>query len=68
MIVILLGVVALIAIMATLQAVQNKRHPRRSARSANIALMGGTICPKCKRPFSRHIWGLNAGLPAGRPL
>lgn len=23
---------------------------------------GGAICPKCQRPFSRHWWGLNAGL------
>jgi hypothetical protein len=25
-------------------------------------LFGGAICPKCGRPFSRHWWGLNAGL------
>ena len=23
---------------------------------------GGALCPKCHRPFSRHWWGLNAGL------
>lgn len=21
--------------------------------------VGGTICPKCNKPFARHIWGLN---------
>lgn len=25
-------------------------------------LFGGTICPKCKRPFARHWWGLNIGV------
>jgi hypothetical protein len=28
----------------------------------HYGLMGGAICPKCHRPFSRHWWGLNAGL------
>ncbi|MCA9873284.1 MAG: hypothetical protein KC441_06505 [Anaerolineales bacterium] len=23
---------------------------------------GGTICPKCKRPFARHWWGFNVGV------
>lgn len=27
----------------------------------NYGIMGGAICPKCERPFSRHIWGLNLG-------
>jgi hypothetical protein len=25
----------------------------------SYGLLGGTICPKCKRPFSMHIWGFN---------
>jgi hypothetical protein len=28
----------------------------------NYGPLGGTICPKCGMPFSRHIWGLNLGL------
>jgi hypothetical protein len=24
--------------------------------------LGGTVCPKCGRPFSRHVWGLNIGV------
>lgn len=24
--------------------------------------LGGTICPKCQRPFSMHLYGLNVGL------
>ncbi|MCP4421215.1 MAG: hypothetical protein GY805_31775 [Chloroflexi bacterium] len=23
---------------------------------------GGTICPKCSKPFAMHVWGLNIGL------
>ena len=25
----------------------------------NYGAFGGAICPKCGRPFSRHIWGIN---------
>jgi DNA-directed RNA polymerase subunit RPC12/RpoP len=25
----------------------------------NYGVLGGTICPKCGRPFGIHIWGLN---------
>lgn len=25
----------------------------------SYGMLGGTICPKCSRPFSRHIWGFN---------
>ncbi len=28
----------------------------------SYGLLGGAICPKCARPFSRHIWGLNLGV------
>ena len=27
----------------------------------NYGHYGGAICPKCERPFSRHIYGLNLG-------
>jgi hypothetical protein len=27
----------------------------------NYGVHGGAICPKCSRPFSRHIYGLNLG-------
>lgn len=27
----------------------------------SYGLWGGAVCPKCNRPFSRHIWGLNLG-------
>jgi len=37
-----------------------KTHlPLGAAR--NYGPWGGAICPKCQRPFSRHLWGLNFG-------
>lgn len=35
---------------------------RANAQNGDVAisgLFGGTICPKCARPFARHWWGLN---------
>ncbi len=28
----------------------------------NYGLRGGTICPRCKRPYALHWWSLNAGI------
>ena len=28
----------------------------------SYGVLGGTICPKCGRTFSRHVWGLNIGV------
>jgi hypothetical protein len=39
-----------------------KRKPTRGiqpGQERNYGLIGGTICPKCGRPFPRHIWGIN---------
>ena len=27
----------------------------------DYGIFGGAVCPKCGRPFGRHIWGLNLG-------
>ncbi|GJM40624.1 MAG: hypothetical protein DHS20C20_09060 [Ardenticatenaceae bacterium] len=35
---------------------------QKGGKSANLNVhgpFGGTICPKCNKPFARHIWGLN---------
>jgi len=34
----------------------------RAEEAAVDGLFGGTICPKCKRPFARHWWGVNIGV------
>ncbi len=39
----------------------------RKTKPGEVAIdgpFGGAICPKCKRPFARHIWGIN--LVAGK--
>ncbi len=28
----------------------------------NYGMLGGTVCPKCGRPFGIHLWGLNISL------
>jgi hypothetical protein len=35
------------------------RGPRKSSQPAISGPFGGTLCPKCGRPFAMHIWGLN---------
>jgi hypothetical protein len=56
----LIAVAALVAYLvpALLGRNKTKRLPLGAPRS--YAPIGGTICPKCGRPFAMHIWGLNA--------
>lgn len=59
----LLGVVAVVMIIGVASQVffiKKKgldKLPLGAKRSYGI--LGGVICPKCKRPYSRHWWGLN---------
>jgi len=47
-------------ILAIIQTalLKSKRGQKRSQKGY-YGLLGGTICPKCGKPFSRHIWGIN---------
>lgn len=38
-----------------------RRKPTRSLQDfpADYGVMGGAVCPKCRRPFARHWWGIN---------
>ncbi len=56
------GIILLAAAVATVQVLTGRRNPVRLGQARKYGLMGGTICPKCGRPFSIHWWGLNAGL------
>jgi len=62
----ILGVLGLIAVVAVIGIVLDTRRSRQSptplGAERRYGLMGGAICPKCSRPFSRHWWALNAGL------
>jgi hypothetical protein len=55
----LIAVVALISYLvpALLGRGKTKRLPLGASRS--YSPIGGTICPKCGRPFAMHVWGLN---------
>lgn len=35
----------------------NEHLPAGAPRS--YGMLGGAICPRCDRPFARHIWGIN---------
>jgi hypothetical protein len=59
----LLGIVLILGLgLSVLQIRQTKKNPVPLGAPRRYGVMGGTICPKCGRPFSRHWWGLNAGL------
>jgi len=61
-----LGLLLIVALGAVVGIVLDTRRSRTSPTPLGAArsygLMGGTICPKCDRPFARHWWALNAGL------
>ena len=38
---------------------RNRHGKAPTGKLRNYGIWGGAICPKCKTPFSIHIWGLN---------
>jgi hypothetical protein len=56
------GAVVLSVVVMLLQTRSAKRNPVPLGAPRNYGVFGGTICPKCSRPFARHVWGLNLGL------
>lgn len=61
LVVIILGAVGL-AFLVPLIFTRGKKEQLPPGAPRNYGHYGGAICPKCKRPFSRHIYGLNLGL------
>ncbi len=56
------GVAVVVAIGVALQmlSLKKKKNTFVSPGSARTyGILGGGICPRCKRPFPLHIWGLN---------
>ncbi len=58
-ILILVLAAVLISILGPMLLGRGKRSSLPPGASRNYGMMGGAICPKCGRPFARHIWGLN---------
>jgi len=61
LVVIILGAVGL-AFLLPLIFTRGKKDQLPPGAPRNYGHYGGAICPKCERPFSRHIYGLNLGL------
>lgn len=60
-VVLILGAVTL-AFLLPLIITRGKKEQLAPGAPRQYGHYGGAICPKCKRPFSRHIYGLNLGL------
>ena len=60
-----IGVIILIAVGLSvgipLITGKGKKEKLPPGAPRNYGYYGGAICPKCDRPFSRHIYGLNLG-------
>jgi DNA-directed RNA polymerase subunit RPC12/RpoP len=60
--------VVLIAILFSaiipMLSTRGKKESLAPGTQRNYGMMGGTICPKCERPFSIQFWGIN--LPMGK--
>lgn len=62
---IILPVLAVVILAALLSAVIPVLSSRGKSSSVplgaprNYGLLGGAVCPNCKRPFVRHWWGMN---------
>ena len=56
----LIGVILLITIVGVgMQVISARRNPASTALGAhrNYGFLGGTICPRCGRPYPLHWWG-----------
>lgn len=54
--------ILLLSIGGLLFAAWFTNRGNKSDNTANLNVhgpFGGTLCPKCNKPFARHIWGLN---------
>lgn len=57
-----LGVMAIAFVVSMLPTWLGRRKPLPLGAPRDYGAFGGAVCPKCGRPFARHLWGLNAGL------
>ncbi len=57
-IVVAFGAMLLSALIPALTG-RGKKSSLPLGAARNYGALGGAICPKCGRPYSRHIWGMN---------
>lgn len=58
----ILGVVIVAALLSAVIPALSGRGKGPSVplgAQRNYGLLGGAVCPSCKRPFARHWWGIN---------
>jgi hypothetical protein len=57
----ILGLALIIVVVSAIVPVltSRKNSPLQAGTQRNYGIAGGTICPKCKRPFARHILAPN---------
>jgi hypothetical protein len=55
----MLAVFGIVALVQTLFMKGRKKSTHTLGTPRSYGLLGGTICPKCGKPFPRHIWGMN---------
>lgn len=56
---VVIGAVLITAFVQSLLTKKTKNHTPSTGKPRSYGLLGGTICPKCGKPFPRHIWGMN---------
>ena len=55
------GIVVTLLIVGLVQGVflkGSRKGPHQPGEPRNYGMLGGTICPKCGRPFPRHLFGI----------
>lgn len=53
------GIFAIVALVQSLLFKNRKKSPHQPGEPRSYGILGGTVCPKCGRPFPRHILGIN---------
>jgi Bacterial Ig domain len=59
---VLVGIVVAIFTVVDTRRGRSRKSPTPLGAARRYGVMGGAICPKCGRPFSRHWWAPNAGI------
>jgi DNA-directed RNA polymerase subunit RPC12/RpoP len=59
-VVVILAAIGL-AVLVPLVFTRGKKEQLAPGAPRSYGVYGGAVCPKCTRPFSRHIYGLNLG-------